>query len=115
MVKFQNIAIISKIAVPATIVASVAIAIVLSASFAVTHLSDTATTLVDKNAARVEYSLEAESYFNSAAVSEKNVMLAAATRSRRATTSPSTTRPPRRPWTPYPVSRPSPTLRTSTP
>ena len=77
MVKFQNIAIISKIAIPATIVATVAIGIVLSASFAVTHLSDTAANLVDKNAARVEYSLEAESYFNSAAVSEKNVMLAA--------------------------------------
>ena len=77
MVKFQNIAIISKIAIPATIVATVAIGIVLSASFAVTHLSDTAANLVDKNAARVQYSLEAESYFNSAAVSEKNVMLAA--------------------------------------
>jgi methyl-accepting chemotaxis protein len=77
MVKFQNIAIISKIAIPATMVASVAIGIVLSASLAVTSLSDTATTLVDKNAARVEYSLEAESLFNSAAVSEKNVMLAA--------------------------------------
>jgi len=77
MVKFQNIAIISKIAIPATIVATVSIGIVLYASFAVTHLSDTASMLVDKNAARVEYSLQAESFFNSAAVSEKNVMLAA--------------------------------------
>jgi methyl-accepting chemotaxis protein len=77
MVNFQNIAIISKIAIPATVVATVAIGIVLSASLAVTHLSDTATALVDKNAARVEYSLEAESFFTSAAVSEKNVMLAA--------------------------------------
>ena len=76
MIKFQNIAIISKIAIPATIVACVAIAIVLYASLAVTHLSDTATTLVDKNAARVQFSLKAESAFNSAAVSEKNVMLA---------------------------------------
>jgi methyl-accepting chemotaxis protein len=77
MVKFQNIAIISKIAIPATVVASVAIGIVLSASFAVTHLSDTAAALVDKNATRVEFSLAAESDFNSAAVSEKNVMLSA--------------------------------------
>ncbi len=75
MVKFHNIAIISKIAIPASIVASVAIVIVLSASLAVTRLSDTAATLVDKNAARVQYSLQAESFFNSAAVSEKNVML----------------------------------------
>jgi len=77
MVKFQNIAIISKIAIPATIIALVAIAIVSYASYAVAHLSDTASTLVDRNAARVEYSLKAESFFNSAAVSEKNVMLSA--------------------------------------
>ena len=77
MVKFQNIAIIAKIAIPATIVATVSLGIVLYASLAVTHLSDTASTLVDKNAARVQYSLQAESLFNSAAVSEKNVMLAA--------------------------------------
>jgi methyl-accepting chemotaxis protein len=76
MPKFQNIAIIAKIAIPATIVATVALAIVLYASLAVTHLSETASTLVDSNAARVEYSLKAESAFNSAAVSEKNVMLA---------------------------------------
>jgi methyl-accepting chemotaxis protein len=77
MVKFQNIAIISKIAIPATIIAMVAVAIVFYASFAVAQLSDTASILVDKNAARVEYSLRAESFFNSAAVSEKNVMLSA--------------------------------------
>ena len=76
MVKFHNIAIIAKIAIPATIVATVAIAIVLYASLAVTHLAGTASGLVDKNAARVQYSLKAESLFNSAAVSEKNVMLA---------------------------------------
>ena len=44
---FRNIAIIAKIAVPATIVAVVSIAIVLYASLAVTELSDTATALVD--------------------------------------------------------------------
>src|SRR5579859_8036251 len=77
MLKFQNIAIIAKIAIPATLLATVALGIVLYASLAVTHLSDTAKMLVDNNAARVEYSLRAESYFNSAAVSEKNVMLSA--------------------------------------
>jgi len=76
MLKFENISIIAKIAIPAAIIASVALGIVLYASLAVTHLSNTASTLVDKNAARVEYSLQAESFFNSAAVSEKNVMLA---------------------------------------
>ncbi len=37
---FRNIAIIAKIAVPATIIAVVSIGIVLYASLAVTHLSD---------------------------------------------------------------------------
>ena len=74
---FRNIAIIAKIAVPATIVAVVAIGIVLYASLAVTHLSDTAAALVDGNATRVQLALQAESSFNSAAVSEKNVILSA--------------------------------------
>ncbi|MDB5358748.1 MAG: methyl-accepting chemotaxis protein [Rhodospirillales bacterium] len=72
---FRNLTIISKIAVPATIVAVVSIGIVLYASLAVTHLSDTATALVDENATRVQLALQAESSFNSAAVSEKNVIL----------------------------------------
>jgi methyl-accepting chemotaxis protein len=74
---FRNIAIIAKIAVPATIVAVVSIGIVLYASLAVTHLSDTAALLVDQNATRVQLVLQAESNFNSAAVSEKNVILSA--------------------------------------
>ena len=75
MIGFRNIAIISKIAVPATIVAVVAIGIVLYASLAVTHLSDTAAALVDGNATRVQLALQAESAFNNAAISEKNVIL----------------------------------------
>ncbi|MBR0695399.1 methyl-accepting chemotaxis protein [Bradyrhizobium lablabi] len=67
--------ILAKIAVPAGIVALVAIAIVVQASLALSRLSATASDLVDGNARRVQYSLEAESYFNSAAVSEKNVIL----------------------------------------
>jgi methyl-accepting chemotaxis protein len=74
---FRNIAIIAKIAVPATIVAVVSIGIVLYASLAVTQLSDAAAALVDGNATRVQLALQAESAFNSAAVSEKNVILAA--------------------------------------
>jgi methyl-accepting chemotaxis protein len=74
---FRNIAIIAKIAVPATIVAIVSIGIVLYASLAVTRLSDTAAALVDGNATRVQLVLQAESAFNNAAISEKNVILSA--------------------------------------
>jgi methyl-accepting chemotaxis protein len=73
--RFQNLPIIAKIAVPATIVALVAIGIVVQASMALSDLSATAASLVDGNAMRVQYSLQAESNFNSAAVSEKNVIL----------------------------------------
>jgi methyl-accepting chemotaxis protein len=76
-VGFRNISIIGKIAVPAAIVAVVSIGIVLYASMAVTHLSDSAAALVDGNATRVQLALQAESNFNSAAVSEKNVILSA--------------------------------------
>jgi methyl-accepting chemotaxis protein len=76
--RFRHIAIIAKIAVPAAMVAVVAIGIVVYASLAVTQLSDTAAALVDTNAARVKFALVAESEFNSAAVSEKNVILSAA-------------------------------------
>ena len=75
---FRNISIISKIAVPATIIAVVSIGIVLYASLSVTNLSETAAALVDRNATRVQFALQAESNFNSAAVSEKNVILSAA-------------------------------------
>ncbi|MGY3694473.1 methyl-accepting chemotaxis protein [Bradyrhizobium sp. USDA 3240] len=75
--KFQNLPIIAKIAVPAAIVALVAIGIVVEASLALSQLAVTASGLVDGNARRVQYSLEAESNFNSAAVSEKNVILSA--------------------------------------
>jgi methyl-accepting chemotaxis protein len=73
--RFQNLPIIAKIAVPATIVALVAVGIVVQASTALSDLSATAASLVDGNAMRVQYSLQAESHFNSAAVSEKNVIL----------------------------------------
>ena len=46
----RNLAIIAKIAIPATIVAVVSIGIVLYASLAVTQLSDTAAALVARTA-----------------------------------------------------------------
>jgi methyl-accepting chemotaxis protein len=75
--RFRNISIIGKIAVPATIIAVVSIAIVFYASLSLTYLSNTAADLVDGSATRVQLALQAESYFNSAAVSEKNVILSA--------------------------------------
>src|ERR1700716_2137391 len=75
--RFRNAAIIAKIAVPATIVAVVSTGIVLYASLALTRLSDNAAALVDGSAARVQLALQAESNFNSAAISEKNVILSA--------------------------------------
>ena len=75
---FRNISIIGKIAVPATIIAVVSVGIVLFASLSVSNLSDTAAALIDRNATRVQLALQAESSFNSAAVSEKNVILSAA-------------------------------------
>jgi len=75
--RFRNISIIGKIAVPATIVAVVSIGIVVYASLSVTYLSNTAAALVDGNATRVQLALQAESSFNGAAVSEKNVILSA--------------------------------------
>ena len=78
LVGFRNIAIIAKIAVPATVIAVVSIGIVLYASLAVNQLSDTAAALVDGNATRVQLALQAESNFNGAAISEKNVILSVA-------------------------------------
>src|SRR3979409_747186 len=73
--KFQNLPIIAKITVPAAIVALVSAGLLVQASLALRNLSATAASLVDGNAMRVQYSLQAESNFNSAAVSEKNVIL----------------------------------------
>ena len=76
--RLHDMPIIAKIAIPATIIAVVALGIVLYASVALSGLSKSAAGLVDRNATRVELALEAESSFNSAAVSEKNVILTAA-------------------------------------
>jgi methyl-accepting chemotaxis protein len=110
---FRNIAIIAKIAVPATIVAVVSIGIVLYASLAVTHLSDTAAALVDQNATRVQFVLQAESNFNSAAVSEKNVILSAADEKAAKANIRLTARRPTPPSTRSAALKPSPTTRIS--
>jgi methyl-accepting chemotaxis protein len=74
----RNLPILAKIAVPAGIVAVVAVAIAWYGVSAVNQLADTAAALVDRNAARVSLALRAESAFASAAVSEKNVILTGA-------------------------------------
>jgi methyl-accepting chemotaxis protein len=75
---FRNLPIVVKIAVPAMLVAIVAIAIVVHASSTLSQMQAEEAALLDGNAARVQLALAAESSFNSAAVSEKNVMLAPA-------------------------------------
>jgi methyl-accepting chemotaxis protein len=73
---FRNLSIVKKIAVPAALVAVVAVAIVLSASIVLRQMAGTESALIEGNATRVQLALQAESSFNSAAVSEKNVLLA---------------------------------------
>lgn len=75
MLKMHNLTILSKIAIPATIIALVSILVVLFSSMATSNLSQMAAGLVDRDAARVQWALQAQSSFNSAAVSEKNVIM----------------------------------------
>jgi methyl-accepting chemotaxis protein len=72
----QNLSLLRKIAIPATLIGVVSIAIVLYASLSVASLAERAKALVKDNGRRLELALSAESLFNSVAVSEKNVMLA---------------------------------------
>jgi methyl-accepting chemotaxis protein len=72
----QNLSLLHKIAIPATLIGIVSIAIVLYASLAVASLAERSRALVKDNGKRLELALTAESLFNSVAVSEKNVMLA---------------------------------------
>ena len=73
----KNLSILGKIAVPASIVAVVCILITAFATLSVEQLVASVTTQ-DRIANRVKYALEAQSAFNSAAVSEKNVILTGA-------------------------------------
>jgi methyl-accepting chemotaxis protein len=76
-VLLKNLSILGKIAIPAAIVALVSILIALYATVSVEHLVATVATQ-DRIAGRVKFALEAQSAFNSVAVSEKNVILTGA-------------------------------------
>ncbi len=73
---FGNLPLVHKLAIPAVLIGLVAIGIVACASLALDSLASRARSVVDENARRLEFSLDAEALFNSAAVSEKNVILA---------------------------------------
>ena len=75
VLRLSDIPILAKIAIPATIAALAAVVIVAYASVVIGDLAGTTARLVDSDAAGVQQSLLAESAFNSAAVSEKNVIL----------------------------------------
>jgi methyl-accepting chemotaxis protein len=72
----SNLTLLQKIALPVLLIVAMAGGIVFYGSYSVGRLAERAGTLIDSNAARLELALRAESVFNSAAVSEKNVMLA---------------------------------------
>jgi len=71
----KNIRILSKISIPAVVIAVVATAIVAYSTHSLGTLGETTDSVVAREAKRVEFALEAEALFNSAAVSEKNVIL----------------------------------------
>lgn len=72
--RLKNQSILRKIAVPALILAGVSILISAYATISVERLVETVS-IQDKVASRLKYALTAQSAFNSAAVSEKNVIL----------------------------------------
>src|SRR6266851_2919904 len=71
----KNIRILSKISIPAVVIAVVATAIVAYSTHSLGTLAEMTDSVVTREAKRVEFALEAEALFNSAAVSEKNVIL----------------------------------------
>ena len=73
----KDLSILAKIAIPASILGLVSILIVAYASISVDRLAVTVA-LQDRIAARLKFALEAQSAFNSVAVSEKNVILTGA-------------------------------------
>jgi methyl-accepting chemotaxis protein len=73
---FGNLKLLYKIAVPAALIAVVSLTILFYASASLDGLAARMSRIVDRDAARLELALRAESVFNSAAVSEKNVILA---------------------------------------
>jgi methyl-accepting chemotaxis protein len=71
----KNIRILTKISIPAAVIAAVATGIVAYSAHSLGILAQTTEAVVTKEAKRVELAVEAEALFNSAAVSEKNVIL----------------------------------------
>jgi len=71
----KNIRILTKISIPAVVIAAVATGIVAYSTHSLGMLAQTTDSVVTREARRVELALDAEALFNSAAVSEKNVIL----------------------------------------
>ena len=71
----ENLSLSRKLALPAVLVILVTLGIVVFASNAMSSLAGQLQQLTDRKAVELELALEAESVFNSAAVSEKNVIL----------------------------------------
>ena len=71
----QNLSLSRKLALPAALVILVTFGIVTFASNAMSSLAGQLEQLTDRKAVQLELALEAESVFNGAAVSEKNVIL----------------------------------------
>src|SRR5689334_4880459 len=71
----KNIRILTKISIPAVVIAAVATGIVAYSTHSLGTLAQTTESVVTREAKRVELALDAEALFNSAAVSEKNVIL----------------------------------------
>jgi len=74
---FKNLHIPAKIAIPGALLAVVSIAITLFAAASMQHMA-AMVTLENLSASRTKFALEAQSAFNSVAVSEKNVILTGA-------------------------------------
>jgi len=73
----KNIRIVGKIAIPAALIAVACFAIVSYAMLSLDTMAWTAENVIRGESKRVELSLQAEAQFNSAAISEKNAILAA--------------------------------------
>jgi methyl-accepting chemotaxis protein len=75
----ENLSLSRKLALPAALIILITLAIVIYASNAMSSLAGQLQRLTDEKAVELELALEAESVFNSAAVSEKNVILSSDT------------------------------------
>ncbi|MEA2725880.1 MAG: hypothetical protein QOF70_355 [Acetobacteraceae bacterium] len=79
-----NMRVLAKISIPAFVVAVACLAIVVYAMISLDSLAGTTDSIIGGEVKRVELALEAEALFNSAAVTEKNVIMYAEDSDRRA-------------------------------